>query len=332
MKAREVMTSEVVSVVPEMPTRQVAQLLLEKGISAVPVVDDGGAPIGMVSEGDLIGRDETERQARRDWWLALLAEGTTLDELLASLRTPERAVREVMSWPVVCVGEDTDVSEIAQLLAAHLIKRVPVVNEGRIIGIVSRADLLRAVVQARSAPVVVAKPGILANALANLDKRFGHPRYRDTPRSTDSTPEPDETGLAAIDFRNLATNFRQDVLQRREEAHRAAVERRRREVADLIGHHISDERWRSLWHRARRAAEQGHEEFMLLRFPSQLCSDGGRAIGVTEPGWPATLRGQAAEIYLRWERELKPRGFHLAARVLEFPGGMPGDIGLFLIW
>jgi hypothetical protein len=71
---------------------------------------------------------------------------------------------------------------------------------------------------------------------------------------------------------------------------------------------------------------------MLLRFPSQLCSDGGRAINVTEPDWPATLRGEAAEIYLRWERHLKPHGFHLTARVLEFPGGMPGDIGLFLSW
>ena len=157
----------------------------------------------MVSEGDLIGRDETERQARRDWWLAPLAEGTTLDGLLASLRAPERTVREVMSWPVVCVGEDTDVSEIAQLLAAHLIRRVPVVNDGRIIGIVSRADLLRTVVQAGTALVVAAKPGLLASAVASLDKRSGNLRYRDKPRSTGSTSEPDDTGLAAIDFRNL---------------------------------------------------------------------------------------------------------------------------------
>jgi hypothetical protein len=53
---------------------------------------------------------------------------------------------------------------------------------------------------------------------------------------------------------------------------------------------------------------------------------------VDEPGWPASLRGEAAEIYLRWERDLKPRGFALASRVLDFPAGMPGDIGLFLIW
>jgi hypothetical protein len=71
---------------------------------------------------------------------------------------------------------------------------------------------------------------------------------------------------------------------------------------------------------------------LLLRFPSELCSDGGRAINVAEPGWPATLRGEAAEIYLHWERELRSRGFGIAARVLEFPGGLLGDIGLFLTW
>ena len=71
---------------------------------------------------------------------------------------------------------------------------------------------------------------------------------------------------------------------------------------------------------------------MLLRFPSAVCSDGGRAINVTEADWPTTLRGEAAETYLRWERDLKPRGFHLTARVLDFPGGVPGDIGLLLVW
>jgi hypothetical protein len=71
---------------------------------------------------------------------------------------------------------------------------------------------------------------------------------------------------------------------------------------------------------------------MLLRFPGELCSDGGRAVNVPDPNWPQTLRGEAAEMYLRWERDLKPCGFHLAARIVDFPGGMPGNIGLFLIW
>jgi hypothetical protein len=85
-------------------------------------------------------------------------------------------------------------------------------------------------------------------------------------------------------------------------------------------------------HNARQAAENGQKEFMLLRFPSQLCSDQGRAINAVEPNWASTLRGEAAEIYLRWERDLKPRGFRLSARAPDFPGGFPGDIGLFLAW
>jgi hypothetical protein len=76
----------------------------------------------------------------------------------------------------------------------------------------------------------------------------------------------------------------------------------------------------------------GEKEAMLLRLPSHLCSDGGRAVNAPRADWPKTLRGEAAEIYLRWERDLKPHGFGISARVLEFPGGMPGDIGLFLVW
>ena len=113
MKARDVMTPEVVSVRPETPTQEVARLLLRAGISACPVVDEGGAPIGMVSEGDLMGRGEAEREARRDWWLALLAEGEALNEkFVASLHATERRARDVMSAPVVTVTEDTDIAEI----------------------------------------------------------------------------------------------------------------------------------------------------------------------------------------------------------------------------
>lgn len=144
MNARDVMTSGVVWVHPDTPARQIARLLLDNGISAVPVVDNNGAPLGMVSEGDLIGRDEAAREARRDWWLALLAEGETLNpDFLRYLRSPERIAHEIMSTPVVTVNEEAGVGDIARLLAAHRIKRVPVVRDGRIIGIVSRADLLR---------------------------------------------------------------------------------------------------------------------------------------------------------------------------------------------
>ena len=145
MHARDVMTTEVVSVNPDTPPQQIARHLLERGISAVPVVDDHGSPIGMVSEGDLIGRNDADREARRDWWLAMLAEGESLaPEFLSQLRAQERTARDLMTAPIVSVGEETKIGEIARLLAAHRIKRVPVVRDGHLVGIVSRADLLRA--------------------------------------------------------------------------------------------------------------------------------------------------------------------------------------------
>jgi hypothetical protein len=85
-------------------------------------------------------------------------------------------------------------------------------------------------------------------------------------------------------------------------------------------------------HNARHAAASGERDYLVLTFPSQVCIDGGRAINIAEHDWPGTLRGEAAEIYLRWERELKPQGFTLSARILSFPDGKPGDIGLFIGW
>ena len=61
-------------------------------------------------------------------------------------------------------------------------------------------------------------------------------------------------------------------------------------------------------------------------------NDAGRAVNAGEPNWPASLRSEASDMYVRWERDLKPDGFRFGARVLEFPGSMPGDIGLFLTW
>ena len=148
MKARDVMNSAVVAVRPDMPINDIARTLREHRISAVPVIDEAGLPLGMVSEGDLIGRDETDRGARLDWWLTLLAEGEALNpEFLASIHAPERRARDVMTAPVVTVGEETEIDEIAQLLIAHRIKRVPVLRGGRIVGIVSRADLVQALAE-----------------------------------------------------------------------------------------------------------------------------------------------------------------------------------------
>jgi CBS domain-containing protein len=334
VKARDVMTSAVVSVGPDTPIREIAQTLRDHGISAVPVLDAAGAASGMVSEGDLISRDDAGREARRDWWLTLLAEGEPLDaEFVENLRAPERTARDVMANPVVTVGEDTEISEVARLLTTHRIKRVPVLRGGRIIGIVSRADLVRAFAAEEPKSTAVNGSGSLAGAFAGLDRRFFHQQHSaEQPAPLAPSNASADAGPTISDFRGLVADHEHKKHEHEQELSRAGIEQRRERVAELIDHHISDENWRALLHQARQSAEQGEKEFMLMRFPSQLCSDGARAINISETGWPDTLRGEAAELYLRWERDLKPHGFPLGARLLDFPGGMPGDVGLFLFW
>jgi len=328
------MTSAVISVSPDASIRDIAKLLLGKGISAVPVVDGDGVPLGIVSEGDLLGRDETEREARKDWWLALLVEGETLHaDFLASMRAPDKQARDVMSAPLITIGEGTGAVEIARLLATHRVKRVPVVRDGRIVGIVSRADLLRALVAEPQRPAGQQDRGLLSGIFASLDDRFLHRQHSVEPPSALPPGAPSDQSVPKVaDFQGLVSDFKHHEQDEREAQRKAFAERRKEQVVELIDDHISDEKWRTLIHDAREAAEHGQKQMLLLRFPNELCSDGGRAINVTEPEWPSTLRGEAAEMYLRWQRDLKPHGFHLSASVLDFPGGKPGDIGLFLVW
>src|SRR4030095_7919933 len=174
MKAHDIMTSNVISVDAKARTQDVARLMLAHHITAVPVIDGTGAPIGMVSEGDLIGRNETERDERKDWWLALLAEGEPLrPQFLSSTQRPSRAAGDVMSRPAITVDEDTDVGEIARLLQSHRIKRVPVVRGGKMVGIVSRENLLRALGRGGASSLVEPKtaglPGVFAGIVQHLE-------------------------------------------------------------------------------------------------------------------------------------------------------------------
>jgi uncharacterized membrane protein len=140
-------------------------------------------------------------------------------------------------------------------------------------------------------------------------------------------------GLTAGAFRGLEMTFKDARAQHSADVEAAAVVQRRQLVKALIDQHIDDAKWRELLHQARQFAERGEKEYLLLRFPSELCTDDARAINnQPDPDWPKTLQGEAGELYARWRDQLSPRGFHLAARVLDFPGGKPGDVGLFLFW
>jgi CBS domain-containing protein len=333
LRARDVMTAKVITVGPDEPTRAVARLLLDNGISAVPVIDGDGTPIGMVSEGDLIGRGEIERLSRHDWWLAVMSGTQPLDgDFVAYVGTTDRSARDVMSAPLVTVTEQTDVSDIARLLAIHHIKRVPVVRDGPIVGIVSRADLLGVVAAGPKLAAVspkAAHSGFLAGLLAGRSHR---PVQETVPAGATTEDKPKHDRLTGEDFRQLEADFHSGEVKHKDDARRAAAKHRQQRAKELIDAHVFDDAWREMLHHARQVAESGEKEDMLLRFPNQLCLDGGRAINVPEADWPATLRGEAAEIYLRWERDLKHSGFSVSAHVLEFPDGKPGDIGLFLVW
>ena len=145
-------------------------------------------------------------------------------------------------------------------------------------------------------------------------------------------PEPAKPDLSADGFRGLVSYHEKEEEVHHQEAHRLAVEKRQEEARHMMNQKLADETWERMLAEARNAAQHGETEHMVLRFPCELCSDHGRAVNAPDPTWPSTLRGLAAEVFMRWKRELRPRGFGLHARVVDFPGGVPGDIGLFLAW
>jgi CBS domain-containing protein len=150
MLARDVMTTDVVTVAPDTPIVEIAQTLLHHHISAAPVVSAEGRILGIVSEGDLMHRPETGTERPRSWWLALITEPE--ERARDYVKTHGGRASEVMTRDVVAVTDDTPLREIAQLLEERRIKRVPVVREGRLVGIVGRADLLRALASGKATP------------------------------------------------------------------------------------------------------------------------------------------------------------------------------------
>jgi CBS domain-containing protein len=146
MRATDVMTTDVISVNPDTTVQDLAKLLADRGISGAPVVDQGGKLVGIVSEGDLLHRAEIgtahrHRERRRSWWLDHFAAEQARDYIKSHSRT----VKDLMTPDVVTVTEEAELADVAALLEAKRIKRVPVVRDGRVVGIISRANIVRAV-------------------------------------------------------------------------------------------------------------------------------------------------------------------------------------------
>ncbi len=142
MKAQEIMTRDVVSVLPNTKVRDIATLMSERHVSGVPVVAADGQLLGLVSQSDLLHRAELGTERKRKAWLSLFADPDTMAREYSKSHGIE--AHDVMSRPVVSVKADADLQEVADVLESHRIKRVAVLDGGKLVGIVSRGDLVRA--------------------------------------------------------------------------------------------------------------------------------------------------------------------------------------------
>jgi CBS domain-containing protein len=158
MKAKDIMTRAVVSIDQGATVLQAARLMLQHHISGLPVVDEQGALVGVLSEGDFLRRSETHTERRRSRWLEfLMGPGRMAGDYVHS---HGNRVSEVMSSDLKTVGEDASLEDIVALMEKHRIKRVPVLHAGRLVGIVSRANLMHAMVSLAR----VASPGAQSDA------------------------------------------------------------------------------------------------------------------------------------------------------------------------
>ena len=155
MNASDVMTHNVVSVPPDATIAEAVEQMLARGISGLLVVDAGGTLVGIVTEGDLLHRDELGTERRRSWWLRLIASpGRQAGDFT---RTHGRRVADVMTHDVLTVSADAPLADIVALMEERRVKRVPVLEGDRVVGLVSRADLLRALsVAAREQTAIAA--------------------------------------------------------------------------------------------------------------------------------------------------------------------------------
>jgi hypothetical protein len=147
----------------------------------------------------------------------------------------------------------------------------------------------------------------------------------------------DETFMSAADLRSYMTEMQMarasksvDGMDRAEKARQDLI-KRLAEPLDLTPERLK-EVLLPLRAKLRAAAERGQTELMVMRFPNVLCTDKGRAINNADPSWPETLSGRPRQAYELWQNQLKAAGFRLSAMIIEWPGGMPGDVGFFLKW
>ncbi len=142
MNASDVMVHNVVTIGPKAAVLEAAKLLGENDISALPVVDEDGNVVGIISEADLMRREELDTEKKHYWWIEAVTPASMLANEFA--KSHGKTVEEVMSKHVISAKANASLAEIATLLERNRIKRVPIIEQGKIVGIVSRANLVQA--------------------------------------------------------------------------------------------------------------------------------------------------------------------------------------------
>ena len=168
MQAQDIMTTPVVTITASASVAEAANLMLTRNIRCLPVLGDDGSLAGVISEGDFLRRSELGiRRARPRWLEFLVGPGKLADEYV---RSSSRRVAEVMSTSVVSAAPGASLAEIVDLMATHDIKNVPILDAGKIVGIVSRSDLMRVLLRTlpRSGSATVDDEVIRRNILAEL--------------------------------------------------------------------------------------------------------------------------------------------------------------------
>lgn len=169
LSARDLMTTEVVTVPPATPVLSIARLLAERGISAVPVLDGSGKLLGIVTEADLIRRLAGEADHPTSWLGSLFANAER--DAARYARTHGATAADLMSTELASVEPTTPAAEVAHMMEDRNIRRVLVVQEGRLLGLVSRADLLRALVAPKQEPLELSDDRIRTAVLAAIRKQ-----------------------------------------------------------------------------------------------------------------------------------------------------------------